>query len=631
MAYTFEQMRHIIEVHKKKAQHDQKEWDKHRKTYLSEEWAAQDNANLPARLQGKDSEELNLETNYPYAYVDTMVASVCPTNPRVDVFARRERLRDQAEGRAALINDTFYRCDFFKRLWEAARRASVFPRSFTKVTWDPRRKRPSFRVLNPHFVWFDQSASIWDDISYIIEVTVMKRSDFERLTKKPGPGNTTGRYKAKAAKGVTFGRFPTWLKDQARDRASINDASMEAFEYTVVYEFYDLSEAKGRFYHISEDVEEPLFAGDLPYRFLRNPFHMLVFNDNLYDLGGVSDVKLIANMQSRLNELETLQLRWLQTSLPFVLFDKMAVDNPEQIAENVQQNSSGGPILIPVDRAVDDQTPISNIFYTVPMPSLPITWDKEAEKLDDKIQYILGIPAYARGAVGTTDVATEVALADTATRTRNGHRQKCIYDLVKWAAIAIIGLYEEYLDPNDPLPVRLLDSDEVLDLTPDGIGARKPEYDDQGEELDPSSLEDPLDYDYEVSAYSPAENNKLLQLRQLQELFPVLAQGVQPGFVDGAKLYKAVLELMGLKFVQPKPGQPVAGQAPPGAPPGVGGMPLPPGASNRPGAPGPTDTVAGGALPPGAEVPIPPAQMGGAGNPAPAGSGIPGSAVGGMR
>jgi hypothetical protein len=80
------------------------------------------------------------------------------------------------------------------------------------------------------------------------------------------------------------------------------------------------------------------------------------------------------------------------------------------------------------------------------------------------IEFILGIPQYSRGVVGVADVATEVALADTATRTRNGRRIKMIEDAIDTLAHKVVGLYEEFLPPNTMLPIRLTDSQDVLKL-----------------------------------------------------------------------------------------------------------------------------------------------------------------------
>ena len=70
----------------------------------------------------------------------------------------------------------------------------------------------------------------------------------------------------------------------------VHEASKEVFDWVVVYEFYDFEHEE--YSHWIDDMEEPLFEGELPYKYLDNPFTLMVFNESLRDAGGVSDIKL---------------------------------------------------------------------------------------------------------------------------------------------------------------------------------------------------------------------------------------------------------------------------------------------------------------------------------------------------
>ena len=206
------------------------------------------------------------------------------------------------------------------------------------------------------------------------------------------------------------------------------------------------------------------------------------------------------------------------------------------------------------------------------------------------IEFILGIPQYSRGVVGVADVATEVALADTATRTRNGRRIKQVEDAIKAAAERIIGLYEEYLDPNSTLPVRLTGSQEVLDVSRESLRLRP--------ERDPA--EQPLDFDYDALPYSPTENHKIIQLQKFQQYFPILAQAPN---VDKNKLITKLVDLLDMRDILTD-APPTPAQGPPVAPSDAA---QPPGADN----------VVTGGLPPGTEEPPQiPLPAGGPGFPA---------------
>ena len=227
------------------------------------------------------------------------------------------------------------------------------------------------------------------------------------------------------------------------------------------------------------------------------------------------------------------------------------------------------------------------------------------ERCNGAIEFILGIPQYSRGVVGVADVATEVALADTATRTRNGRRIKMIEDVVSSLAHRVVGLYEEYLPPDTELPIRLTDSQKVLEVSRETLLAR----------ADRNDAENSLEYDYEAIPYSPTENHRLIQLQKIQQYMPLLLQSPS---VDKEKLIIKLLDLLQLQDIlaPPEPPGPPQGAMPPGmpgAPPGAPPMPgLPPGAAMAP----PSDTISTGALPPGVEVPLGPTPMGGPGYPA---------------
>ena len=153
----------LIKTHKERANKDRAEWAKFGRWYQSE-FYQKSNEQLPSGAVEDDYDEadggrssVTLETNYPYAFIDTMVANVCPVAPNVNVIARQEKLKESARYREALINDTLRRNKMHEKLWKACTQASVYKRSFLKVVWNNRRNMPVFRVIDPKFVWFDLS------------------------------------------------------------------------------------------------------------------------------------------------------------------------------------------------------------------------------------------------------------------------------------------------------------------------------------------------------------------------------------------------------------------------------------------------------------------------------------------
>jgi hypothetical protein len=303
------------------------------------------------------------------------------------------------------------------------------------------------------------------------------------------------------------------------------------------------------------------------------------------DSGGISDIKLIAAANERLNEIDTLELWHAHTSISTLLVNAGMVDSVEEFMSALMQATRPGTA---VPLRGKDKAPMRDLIGQTPTPQFSPSFDKMRERCIHIIEFTLGIPAYSRGRVGVADVATEVALADTATRTRNGRRIKAVQDVVKWLGQATFALYEEYME-DESIFVRVLDSAELLEMDRDSLGMRDPNEGASGMGFD---------YDYDSMPYSPTENHRLLQLQKIQEYYEILMSSQT---VDQAKLMSKVLELLQISDVEvPEAERQPA--MPPGTPAGSAGPPLPP-----------QDTIATGALPPGSEPPVIPSPGGGPG------------------
>ena len=595
------QIRGIIDTHRTKAANDRRDWDRWRSWYLSEYWGSSEQMPTGAMSVGED-EDVNFQTNYPYAYVDTMIANVCPQNPQVTVMARQEELMPYGRFREALINDSYKRNALHQLLWKMATNTAICGRGFLKTVWNFQKKTAEIFEIDPRFVFFDMSASRWEDIRYLVEVTVLTQAEFQARTKRQGRKGAS--YNPKAAKKANFGGYPSWLKDNSRNENYVNAASTDVYKWVTVYEVYDFT-GNGRYYHMLDNIEEPLFEGDLPYRYVRNPFSYLTFNENMKDLGGLSDVKLIQSLQERLNEIDTLELWHAQSSNPVMMVNTALVDNPEDIMTGLQDANQPGSMISIQGKA---NAPLRDLIGMTPTPTLSPSYDLMRNRCNQVIEFILGIPQYSRGVVGVADIATEVALADSATRTRNGRRIKEIEDVVTGVAHQIIGLYEEFLDVETTLPLRLTGSQEVMEASRIELSFK--------DARDPNEL--PMDYDYIAVPYSPTENNRLMQLQKLQQYLPILLQSPA---VDQQKLVMKLLDLLQLSDIIAPP-QPPAPPGMPGMPPGM--EPMPPGmppegaAPPLPAAPPPgADVLGTGALPPGMEAPPAALPAGGPGLPGP--------------
>jgi len=604
MPLTDEQVIGIIESHKNHSAIERKQWDEHLQWYQSRFYSKAAESAPTGSVEEDDGSDLTLETNYPYAYTDTMVSNICPTNPQITVTALRRANAPKARFREALVNYSFYSLGIHKNLWKQATEASMYGRGFTKVVWNKRRNRAEVNNVDPRYVFYDLAASHWDDIRYICEVTVVTKEEFERrkalrvredVNSRSPRAKTKLLYDAETAQKVASTSYPQWLRDTTTDRTIANKAAWDVFDWVVIYEFYDLIGEE--FFHFADGVNEPLLRGPLPYRFVKNPFVPLWFNDNLVDLAGLSDVQLISGPLQRLNEIDTLELQFAQASIPFPVLNEGLCEDAEAARSQIL-NAAGPYALVTINGL--ENAPVDHILRWSTTPGLNPSFQNMRARTINIVEFILGLPQYQRGVAGATEIATEIALIETALRTRNGRRMKAVNDVIGTWAIKLVGLYEEYLHPETILPLRLADSKEVLEATREELGFRPPQQFDL-------AGEGPMEWDYEALPYSPAENNRLVQLQNVMQNLPMILN--LPG-VDIAKLTAKVLDLLQIRDVMaPEGAPPGAGMMPPGA---EAGMPMAPGGPQQVDENGLPNVLAG-ELPTGAEPPAGPMPFGGPG------------------
>lgn len=540
-----------------KGKRERIDWDKWQAWYLSEDPTAFKRAFDLMPNQEPNASELQLDTNYPYAFIDTMVANICPTNPQITVNARDKDRTDAARAREAIVNDTFKRDKLHVKAWDMSVFGGMCGRAFSKTVWSLKHGRPVTRVINPRNIFYDMSLD-WEDARYVIEAVPMTAEEFDERCNDPDDP-----YDKEVAENADRGQIPSWLVDRDTLQSFLNSGSRDVFEWVIVYEFYDLT--SGQVSHLIENNDKPLWSGAKPYAYLDNPYSKVIFNKNMIDESGVSDVKLIARLQERLNEIDALELWYAHTSIPIPLFNESAVEDIESATTSFANATGPGDICRL--RLSQGQTFDSAIAYTKP-PAMVPSFDKMREECKSKIEFILGIPQYARGVVGAADVATEVALADTATRTRNGRRIKVIEDWVIDVTMKTLALWREYM-PAKQMMIRGRTNFDTVLVDRQTLAFPNP--------IDPASPDaaemasDDMYYDYEAVPYSPTENHKLIQIQKLQQFMQVL---VNNPAIDPMALMTKLCQLLGIEEVLrdpnaapagpqlPMPGTPPGGQAP---------------------------------------------------------------------
>lgn len=600
----------LIKAHRKTQEDICKDWDKWESWYRAEYWQTPELSATNRAYQPDitSSTTLNIASNYPFPFIDTMIANVCPTNPQVTVQAKKADEVETAKNHQTLINNFLRGNQTTQKLWRLASFAAVTGRGVVKVVWDEKKKTPKLIVVPSKRFFFDIAANDWEDISYCGEFTPITQADFDERVKK-------GIYDRAAAEGVSGGGYPNWLLDAHKSSKEDLVKPIDHFKWVLVCEFYDF--VNGKLYHFVEGKETPVFTGDLPFRYVANPYKLLVFNDNLKDIGGLSDIKLIETLQERLNEIDTLELVHAFASIPVLLIDSGRCQNIEEVEAALRGALSPGTVAR-INTNANVPGSIRDLFGSTPVPQLSPSFSTMRNRIVNAIEFTLGIPQYSRGIVGNAEVATEAALADGSLRTRNGRRIKAIEDVVSWIARAVVCLYQEFMSVEDEVYVR----DEQkpggsLDRSSLGFGLPPNQPEEVEALLGPSTTLPNIDellYWYDMAPYSPAENTRLVQLATLQAQWPTLWGNPN---VDQKKLVLKLVQLLVMEdlFID-TPEMPMSQEAPP-APAGLtpeGVPPMTPEQLLSLGATG-VPNAAGGDLPPGTEPPPIPGPGGGPGSP----------------
>lgn len=567
----------LISRHKSRAEDERREWDQYDSWLRSEYWDVERSgaamiSPTVSGFVGTDDDDLANQTNYAYAFIDTMIANICPTNPQITIDARSEEWADVAKANEALVNDTIRRNKLHDLLWSTAMQTSVCGRGIMRTVWNEKKKMPCTYPVEPRAFFYDMSVP-WTDARYMCEAVPITEAEWNLRLKR---GSKYG-YNKEAVEKVNPSGYPKWLtRHKANTKFDGDDASKSHFNWVVIYEFYDLG--GGMYYHFAEDVDEPLLAIPLKkvFRYMSHPYTLVVFNQNLRENSGVSDIKLISSAQRRLNELDSLELQHIHTALPVTFVNESLIDDPADF--KAQINGGLGPNDI-VTLKVRDNAPLSAVIFSSQPTNLSNAHGDKREQLKQQIEFTLGIPAYSRGKTGVAEVATELALADTATRTRNGRRIKIMGDAVVDVAKKMGALWQEHIGERK-FPVRSR-ADELKTTLVDAAALG---YGD-GEEDEIILWEDSWWFDFEAVPFSPTENHRLVQLNKLQTFLGPL---MQMPFTNQQRFVKKLLDLLGMGDIYDESAQPAQAAPPGGAPPGAG--------------PAGPETLGSGAMPEGADV-----------------------------
>lgn len=508
-----------IKSHRSETAAEEKEWKKDFQSYRAKHWHAHKETD-PGPM-GSD-----LQVPYLNSFVDVMISNIVPPHPACNIRTRRKAKKDAAKIRTVYANDLLAKDSAPWKLRRASALTAIQGRSALKMVWSSKRQRPRARVIPANRFYFDSSAEEWDDIRYFIEVVPMRKEEIERASKNSNPKNKDGVYKkglAEELKGE-FKPLPSWVDDPAKPTG----ASRKDDEYIIVYEVHDFETKK--MHHIIEDRFEPIFTSDLPYPRLQNPFHLISFLDNLTDLCGNSHAQMIREPVNRLNELMTMTFEHARMLVPTLFVHSERVDSPDELIEAMDKKTSANQaILVETSKRYD----MSDVLEWSQTPHVPADYTRLTGTLQELIEFILALPAYSRGQVGNADIATELALVDTAQKTRNAPLQATINKAIEWMANAYLAVSSHYLEEADiqEIWLKLGDGEEETQATL--------------ESLDLASKDGLWDYDFRAFPYNASEDNSTVRLKKFESFQGFLDQNPD---VDRRKVTEAVLEALGMDY-----------------------------------------------------------------------------------
>lgn len=530
-------------------------------------------------------------TNYIYAAIDTMVSNICPTNPQVTLKALLEQNAEAGAKREMVINKVLGRKDTRKAIRRMCFDTAINGTGFAKAVWRGDKRRVEFHNVDSRCLWFDETVDRWDDLDYIIEVTFHRKSQMDEWLKNGrSDGAATIKYKLKGEGQIAyFTDYAAWGKSQHITEYDVGINGDDPI--TAVYEVYDFRSRQ--YMHMVEGYVEPVYLlKSLPHIYLDNPYFTMTFIDNLTSMYGMSPITLIASLQEIIVEIDNIELNYARAGVPVPIIDQGGLSDADAFI-TAYSNIVDPRQAVVVSRGATGR-PLSDIIEWSRPPVMSMDFARMRERAREGIEYVIGIPAYARGVIGQAEIATEVAQADMASRTRDGVRRTAVDEVVSEWGAAAIALYMEHMRDTDVVPVVLRETGDFAKVDRENMKmhsrVRFAKNNDKQKSKAIETIKQSIkeEWVYDCIPFSPAENNKLVRFSQLSRMIQLLMPFGQQ--VEWSKLVNEMARLLDINDIVK-----VNDMAPQG-PPASDGTPGPepiPGSVNQ------TENVQPGLLPTG--------------------------------
>lgn len=498
--------------------------------------------------------------NEVFPIVDTIVSALAMDLPQVEALDQREsavsstsRAEDPTfSGRriSSVLNWIAERDELDATTQELVLHALLFGEGIVKVSWSMPLGRPIWRLKLPWEVHFDPSAKNIRDINWSFERFTIHADDFKSRIE-------SGLYSSK--KEIKPDSYPRSLVSEKLDDAEERELRKAGLkEFVGLIEFWDYK--NGMIYHIHPDTKQILMEAKAPYR---RPYSILVFNNGVGRIRGISDVSLIAPIQRDINELVSAR-REVVARLPKRMLIDEGLFNSEEEFERWKNAKTWEPtrIRFPVDGTLDQRVWVS--------PDMQTTFDfnRHLEDNVEAIRWTPGMSDYQRGEVANIRTAAEANMIRGAVEGRLRIRSQKLVRVVTQ-------LFEQALDViRWAISNREASGIDLFDLAEKTTVGVSPEV--LAHELLAEAVR------FRLLPFSPLMEDKIARRESMTNLLPALTGGPLSEAFDMKELAKELVESYGWRPSVVSETPPAPPPAPPEAMPTEGAAPPSPAGNELP-------------------------------------------------
>ena len=468
------------------------------------------------------------DNNYAYAYFDSFTAGIIPTMPKVTVKCQNPNHTKTAQARTKFLNKFFKDINFAKYLKKAGMLAAIEGHSFINTLWNVQTNSVDLEVVSRRRLWHDYTEATWERMTFAIRVHELSEAVVKEWIKLGLISNQNYNY-------VTT---PDWILGY-ESTARHNDIR-SVMRKAIIFEVYDFTDNKILYFN---DTYRHIGTATMKQS-LKDTAACIMYIENGLDYESVPYLQLVDAPLARLNEYDNLELWFNLANIAKTVINMAALQDPAAfLSAYTLARSPSDAIPATFNPGHDISTAIT---YTK-TPTLGVDWRRSRASQEKIINTVLGFPEYERGVVGQTEIATEVALANEAVRTRTAQPVSIILETIARMAESIIRMYGVY--GNDKSLARINSKYNMAltaaELFPDGV--------------------DESEFEYMPEAFNATTNSRSVFLNNFQKFQQLLTTSP---FSNQAALMERVMQALEMDevYVVPDPAQIPAGNATGAAP-----------------------------------------------------------------